>query len=251
MDGLRSIARRLNRVTAIQTDDVYTCFNQCLICQQQADEHPMLCQYCFKYLPLFDYHHLAGDLLNWPEFNRLYRKCHFDHLVSIAPYRFPLNYWLSQFKYHNRLELRKLLAHLMAITTTNIVNSAPSKVPTPFQSVNLVCSVPIHIEKWQVRGFNQVLPLAQACAKSLGVDYCDDIIYRVNNSSAQAELNGSARRKNVKNAFKVGECERILNRHIMLVDDVVTTGATASELSRLLKAAGARKVTLCTLCISC
>lgn len=110
----------------------------------------------------------------------------------------------------------------------------------------LVCAVPLHRWRLAARGYNQALVLARAIARASGAPLHPDLLVRV---KATPRTNGLSRRQrqlNVKGAFRLAPDAgaRIAGREVILVDDVMTSGATASAAARLLKRAGAARVSV-------
>jgi ComF family protein len=204
----------------------------------------LLCQHCINDLPCFNQALIAGNLLSWPAIHCALPNVHFDRLFSLAPYIYPFEYWLSQFKYLGRFELAQLFSALLcAQWQAMLINS---RVPP----VDLVLSVPLHIKKWQSRGYNQAHLIAKLFAQQLTLPYDDKLVVRIKNNDSQMGKTGSQRRKNLANAFTLQQKLTSDIKHIVLIDDVVTTGTTASEISQLLKRAGVETVTLVTVCLS-
>lgn len=100
--------------------------------------------------------------------------------------------------------------------------------------------VPLHKSRLAKRGFNQSLEISRNIAKEKKIPLLLNTVERVKNTDAQTHLNKQQRLKNVKGCFKVIEAP--LAKHIVIIDDVITTGATTNELARILKAAGVDKV---------
>ncbi len=102
--------------------------------------------------------------------------------------------------------------------------------------------VPLHPERLRKRGFNQARLLAEFFGKLLPVPLTD-VLKRVKNTSPQAQLKKGGRRyANVRGAFEVINTKQVTGKAFVLIDDVVTTGATVKEAARALKEAGAQKV---------
>lgn len=114
--------------------------------------------------------------------------------------------------------------------------------------VDLVLPVPLHPKRKKERGFNQSELLAEEIASSLSLPLDRASAIRVRNTSASSKLEGGrhAREENMKDAFSVVNGEAVKGKHILVVDDVLTTGTTANELAKALKKAGARRVTVLT-----
>ena len=97
------------------------------------------------------------------------------------------------------------------------------------------------------RGYNQSAYFAEALAKRLDRACRGDVLKRKGHPGRQSELDESARRANVKDTFAVAKPELVRGRTLLVIDDVMTTGATLSECARELKAAGASRVWCLTL----
>ena len=107
---------------------------------------------------------------------------------------------------------------------------------------HLVVPVPLHRGRERERGFNQAALLAGRVARRLGAPVATRVLCRVRSTRAQADLSGVERRTNVRGAFAVRDRAVLAERHVLLVDDVLTTGATVSECARVLIDAGALTV---------
>lgn len=106
--------------------------------------------------------------------------------------------------------------------------------------------MPLHWRKRLERGFNQSELLARFVAKRSGIPIAKSL-YRKKGTDPQAGLTRAQRRTNVAGAFEVKRRHEVDGRHVLLIDDVLTTGATASACSAVLKRAGAKRVTVLTL----
>lgn len=115
-------------------------------------------------------------------------------------------------------------------------------------SADFITAVPLHENRLKERGFNQSELLARALGTKFNIKYLDLCVKIVDNSR-QASLGFAERKANVKGAYKIkGEYKKtIKDKTIMIVDDVYTTGATTSEIARVIKDAGARDVVVFTL----
>ncbi|OVE75369.1 hypothetical protein BVX97_04660 [bacterium E08(2017)] len=114
------------------------------------------------------------------------------------------------------------------------------------EEYDAVTSVPLDSAKMRSRSYNQAELLGRKLAKRLGVQYRPDCAKRTRSISPQVRLNASQRRLNVKGAFQSAQEEWIKGRRFLLVDDVMTTGATVNEVSKVLMESGAEKVNVIT-----
>ena len=108
--------------------------------------------------------------------------------------------------------------------------------------------VPLHWRRLWSRRYNQSLLLARALGRRTGVPVDADSLLRRKPTPSQAGQSAGARRRNVAGAFFVARPESVRDRRLILIDDVLTTGATANACARQLKRAGAKTVYLMTLC---
>ncbi|NQY62688.1 MAG: ComF family protein [Alteromonadaceae bacterium] len=218
--------------------------SSCDLCGGRCSHYVLLCQYCTDDLPLFNHQYTQGDLLNWPAINQALTNNQFDHLVCLSPHIWPFNQWLSQFKYQGRFELASLFAHQLydhwQTLTKNHVLTKPQAI----------MSVPLHSQKWQSRGYNQAHFIARHFAERVTIPYLDSALERIKKTTSQVGKTGNERRKNLKNAFAINVNNREVIEHVLLIDDVVTTGSTANEICKLLKKNGTKTVTLMTVSLS-
>ena len=135
---------------------------------------------------------------------------------------------------------------------TLTINKQKKMIPvgTLFCSKITVIPVPLHTRKRAQRGFNQAEMIARDALKQLSrpkrFDMCSGVLLRSRETGSQIGLTRHQRRENMRGAFAVSDPTRILNRDILLIDDVYTTGTTASECARVLRRAGAARVWVAT-----
>jgi ComF family protein len=114
-------------------------------------------------------------------------------------------------------------------------------------AVDCVVPVPLHwLRRWR-RGYNQSSSLALGLSSRLGLPLQNWWLKRIRNTPSQKALSRTARQENVRGAFQVRSSAACKGRSILLVDDVVTTGATVHEAARVLRAAGAGRVVVAAL----
>lgn len=95
-----------------------------------------------------------------------------------------------------------------------------------FSGVEMVIPVPLHVKKLKRRGYNQSEIFGQGVAKSMNIEVPKNVLIRITPTETQTQKSRFARWKNVEEVFKVSQPEKIKNKHVLLVDDVITTGAT-------------------------
>lgn len=155
---------------------------------------------------------------------------HFERSHCAFVYREPVNWLVHGLKYHGRLSAIPVLSSLLLEHLRARVERWPG----------LIVPMPLHPARLRRRGFNQALELARPLARGLHIPLAAGMCERVRDTPQQSELPASRRAANVHNAFRMrGE---LAAKHVAIVDDVVTTGATVNELARLLKRNGAESV---------
>lgn len=142
---------------------------------------------------------------------------------------------IHAFKYQNKTYLARTLIGLM------------ERSPRPFNinRYDTLVPVPLHRNRLRERGYNQSLLLAREMGHRYGVPVDEGVLRRVRDSRPQIELAGVKREENVKGVFSLGGDPA--DRMILLIDDVLTTGATANECARTLLRGGAREVDIFTI----
>jgi ComF family protein len=144
-------------------------------------------------------------------------------------YEAPADHLLQGLKFNGRLEMARVLGELMANWLGNINDSQPdSLIP-----------MPLHNNRLRERGFNQAVELARPIAKHLGLSMELHNCVRKKTTAPQSDLSRKERIKNVKGAFEV---LKPVSGHVVIIDDVMTTGSTAHEFAKTLLQAGAASV---------
>lgn len=167
----------------------------------------------------------------------------YDATVVAASYLPPVDQLVLALKFGHNLALANLFAHLLrdAMLQTQSNHLHQAILPLP----DLLLPVPLGRQRLSERGFNQALEIARPLAHALGIELRAQLLLRERDTDAQARLHTRQRARNVRHAFALapGAHEHIVGRHIGLVDDVMTTGATLNELAATLKRYGATRVT--------
>ena len=146
----------------------------------------------------------------------------------------PLSAAVRALKYRHRRSLAPALGGLLAERY-------------PFGTDALLVPVPLHLFRLRERGFNQAVLLARVLARRRGLALAPRLLVRTRPTAVQAGLAAAERRRNLRDAFALRRPVSLAGRAIVLVDDVLTTGATADACATVLRAAGARRVDVYTL----
>jgi ComF family protein len=159
----------------------------------------------------------------------------FDCVLSPYAFEGALARAIHLFKYRKCVALARPLAELMLV--------CKDKLPP----VDLVLPVPLHPKRLRVREFNQSLLLADQIATRLSLPLLLDHLRRVRATPPQTELHRAARAENVKHAFALHRGKALQDQRVLLIDDVLTTGATVNECAKALRRAGVKAVVVWTL----
>jgi len=116
-----------------------------------------------------------------------------------------------------------------------------------YKNIDLVIPVPLHKKKLQKRGFNQVEEFGKEIALALNIPYIEDVLLKTSYSSTQTLKTRLARWGNIEESFVVVNSEKIKNKHILLIDDLVTTGATLEACADVLLEVGNVKISIATM----
>ena len=154
----------------------------------------------------------------------------FDDIAAPLFYETPVDKMLCALKYRQQLSFAGTAAGVIVDT----VLARGQKKP------DLLCAVPMTRRALRRRGLNQSAFIAQLASRALGIPVNISLLKKVRDTDQQSTLSARKRRKNLIKAFYC--TQRLDGRHIVLIDDILTTGATASEISRTLKVAGAARV---------
>jgi ComF family protein len=221
--GLQARARQF--VAKLLTQD-------CLLCADaSADE--ILCNACAADLPRLPDSCCPRCALPTPN-GEVCGRClaeppHYDATLAAYRYDFPLDKLVQSFKYGHRLALGAYFGRQLARLTEAIV-------------ADVIVPLPLHPERLRERGFNQALELAHPVGSALNLPIDATSCSRIRHTPAQADLPWRERVKNIRGAFHC--TAEFTGKRVVLIDDVMTTGASLDECARTLKLHGAARVTL-------
>ena len=209
--------------------------NHCLACKKEGK---LICENCLQKLPIFNTiicpvcsRRLPGkEPQQWKcKIHGTKTKLKFVAYSTLYDYRLTKNI-IGALKYNFVKELAKPMSEIM-------INNLKQ-----FELANLLLvPVPLHKIKLRERNFNQAELLVKNISNETGLA-CADVLTKIKNTKSQTELGFNDRKGNVKNVFRCQNKEIIRNKNILLVDDVITTGATLQECAKILKQNGAKTV---------
>jgi len=157
------------------------------------------------------------------------------------------------YKFEKKSKVQKLLHHLkysgkeeIGITVGNWLGKELKEKNIRHQ-FDLIIPIPLHKQKLKKRGYNQADSFAIGLSESMEVPWSNSILKKIIATETQTKKSRYERFKNVENVFEVEEPELIKNKHILLVDDVITTGSTFESAITVLLSNGAEKVSIATI----
>lgn len=220
---------------------------KCIFCQEFLAPtcNIEICEHCYKDIPFIPQKSFINSISKY-----------FDHVYCPCRYTGKIKTSLINYKFFEKSSNYRALAKLLA---ENIKSSSPSSHPSASMPLSqnqekedkintrgskqidydIIIPVPLHKNKEQLRGYNQSYLLAKALGKELHISVRRDILVKIKDSKSQSLLNKKERLENIKDAFSVRIPSGIRGKKIIIVDDILTTGSTLDECSRILKEAGA------------
>ena len=205
--------------------------NTCLICDQTNPLDYAICHNCQKNLPILseNAHINPIDISVQP--------CYWDKLYTFYDYRQSIQVLIQQFKFKKNMLAGDVLKQLFY--------QAFSQSSAVEQKYDVIVPMPIHRLRNIRRGFNQSSILAKFLAKKLAIPIDLNYVKRTKHTKHQNKLSLKERAENIKGAFKVSHIQPY--QHVLIIDDVITTGNSANELAKTLKNSGVNQITIMTL----
>ena len=197
---------------------------ECLNCGQTVQiQGKFLCLFCLSELPLTGFSTQSKNQLETSFLGRVPLKAgtslvYFERKGMVQKL-------IHQLKYEGRSEIGMFLGDWMA---------DDMKQSQRFEGIDYVVAVPMHPKKEKNRGYNQVTGFASAIARGINAEFKPDFLRKINNRKTQTSKNRFERLKTLENDYLVGECSNIDDKHILLVDDIITSGATIEACSNQL-----------------
>jgi ComF family protein len=207
----------------------------CVLCQQYHRGRFAVCEPCHTLItPLGPACRHCAEPLPDAAFLVCGRCCQKKPWVDsvFTAYRFeePLRTLMHEFKYRQGLHLSSYFSQLM-------LNALPSDL----YKTDCLVPVPMHPKRIRQRGFNQSAVLTKQLSRALKLPFSLSYCRKMTNTAPQASLNATERKKNLRGVFQAKQGSY---QHITLIDDLLTTGSTANELAKTLKAQGVQQVNL-------
>jgi len=194
---------------------------KCPACKTPVNEQGAWCQTCLSKI-------ISVRHINMAE----HRLTALDSCRVVCEYTGGLKRILHDMKFRQQ---QRYATHLRWLIQHNINT-------TEISHIDYVIPIPLHTERLKERGYNQTEAIFKEWAMKRKITWLPDALQRTRHTIPQWELNITERKQNITGAFIIGQPEIIINKHIILVDDIITTGITLDECAKILKKAGATSV---------
>lgn len=199
-------------------------------------QEEILCIECASLLPLTNYHHISNNETAL----RFAGRIPFEHATSLAYFTKDglLQHLLQEFKYKGNKKVGNFFAKMLgnALSKTDWI-----------RDIDVIVPVPLHREKSQFRGFNQSEVIAETLANQLGKHVNSRALVRLKNTDTQTHKTREQRAENMKHAFGIIGAKTLNQKHILLLDDVLTTGATIEGCVQALLEVEGVKISIVTI----
>lgn len=207
----------------------------CRSCQEKIPyNHPPFCLKCSRHLKTAVPEGLCPDCHKHPP--------DFDTAWGITLYEPVMKELIHAFKFQNKTSLRKAFK--------DMARTFLEKYHISLKEFDHLAPIPLTATRQRERGYNQALLFAEGLSQILHIPCLADQIQRHRHSARQSDLREKERWTNIQGAFRINPLSTATGKNILLVDDLLTTGATASEAARTLRSAGAGKIGLIVLSLA-
>lgn len=198
----------------------------CLSCYQALPHNHSCCQHCSLPLP----EEIDGDVLC----GRCIKSSpKYDYSHSLFRYEDDIINLVHQLKFGEKISYARSIGEMLLVAFENAIVDKYGKP-------DCIIPVPLHNKRLRQRGYNQSTEITRVMAKKTGMPIAYDAVVRRRVTLTQTGLKAKERQKNIRGAFSVLDVENY--RHVLIIDDVVTTGSTVNELSKELKRSGVERV---------
>ncbi len=198
-----------------------------------------ICTKCRHNLPFTSFHKHHEN----PVLQTFYGRVSIENATALLHYKKNgmVQHLLHQLKYKGRQEVGTILGNLLGHELKKEVS---------YSTITHIIPVPLHLKRLRKRGYNQVTTFGQQLAHHLEIEYVEDILIKVNNTKTQAFKNRATRWLTTQHSFEITDLQKLEGQHILLVDDIITTGATLEACANALKKIPNIKISVATMSIA-
>jgi ComF family protein len=222
------------------SDFLYTLFPRlCLSCSNQdVDEENIFCIECLADIPYTDHFEIARNRINEIFYGRVELK--FGASLLYFSKNGTIQNLLHEFKYKKKKEVGRVLGRQVGKKLVEKLG---------YDAFDLILPVPLHPLKEAKRGYNQSAVIAESIAWQLRQKPSLNIITKIKNTESQTRKTRLERMENVTGTFRLMKAEAVRGKHILIVDDVLTTGATIEECAKCLLKGGAESISVIVIAV--
>ncbi|RNC87833.1 MAG: ComF family protein [Winogradskyella sp.] len=204
-----------------------------------SDNEKVICTSCRHELPITNFHFENNDAIK----NILYGRVKLENGTALLHFskKGLVQEMLHNLKYRGHEQVGDFFGNWLG---------AELKTIEAYKRIDIVVAVPMHQSKRRERGYNQVTKFGMRIAQALQVDYEEDALVKIKQTKTQVFKDRLTRSDTANARFKLGNIEHLKRKHILLVDDIITTGATIEECASLLKSISGVKISLATMAIA-
>lgn len=209
----------------------------CFGCKKnEIDANEWLCFQCLRALPYTDFENTRNN----PVEQLFWGRTPIEFACSSFYYveNTPIQHLIHEVKYKERQQLGRWLGQMMGRQLQRIFQ---------LYQVDMMLPMPLHPKKQQQRGYNQATLLCEGIHEITNCDFAEQLLVRNTYTQTQTKKTRIERWDNVSEVFAINKSEQLINKHIVLVDDVITTGASTEACATTLLNYGASNVSICSL----
>lgn len=202
------------------------------------DGEKILCVECRHRLPLVSHHKTANEVLK----NKFYGRFPLKNATALLQFqkRGLTQELLHQLKYRGHKEISSFFGEWLG---------AELAEQQSYKEIEMVIPVPLHKQKLKKRGYNQVEGFGKEIAKALNIPYRNDILIKISKTGTQV-FKTRILRFEAEEVFTIQNLDQIHNKHVLLVDDIITTGATLEKCAMQLLKAHKVQLSIATIAIA-
>ncbi|MBK7762364.1 MAG: ComF family protein [Bacteroidetes bacterium] len=228
----------MNQLIEVSKDILHLFYpNVCVACHNElVGNEQTICTLCWHRLPLTHFHLQKNN----PVEQRFFGRADIQHASSMYYFHkdSPLQSILHALKYKGNKKVGTILGKRCGQIASSF---------SWIKDIDVIIPIPLSKQKYKQRGYNQSEFLAQGFAEEIPIPLDTTSVIRAKNTISQTTLSITERMQNMKDAFTVIHPNELINKHILLIDDVMTTGATLEACAKAILQAQASKVSILTL----
>jgi len=231
----------MNKIASLAADFIYLLYpEKCITCEEALYNHEkIICTNCLLDIPKFMIKNYSDNEMAKLFWGRV--KIEKTFALYIFQKKGKFQQLMHELKYRNNkavgLEFGKILGKKILKTKA-------------FDDVDVIIPVPLHWKKLKKRGYNQSQLIAESVSKELKKPLLTDVLYRKIETTTQTKKTRFQRWQNVEDIFDIKNMQKVENKHLLLIDDIVTTGATLEACANCLLKAKNSKISIATLAVA-